>query len=103
MRRVRRRRRRSPRRRRRRSQQARRAWRFASWPEAVADAPDGLDEPRVGRVGLELGPQPADVDGDGRGVEVEAVLPDVFHQLVAGECLSWMSGEEQQKLELELG
>ena len=39
--------------------------------QPVADAPDRLDEARLGRVVAELGAQAADVDGDGAGVVEE--------------------------------
>ena len=50
--------------------------RRCSWLEAVADAPHRLDVARLRRIGLDLGAQAADVDGDRRGVGVERVLPD---------------------------
>ena len=51
---------------------------------------------------LELGAQPADVDGDRRGVGVERVPPHVVHQLVARERAARVAGEEQQQVELAL-
>ena len=43
------------------------------------------------------------MDGDRRGVGVERVAPDEVHELVAGERLAGVAGEEQQQLELALG
>jgi hypothetical protein len=49
----------------------------------VADPPHGLDVARLGGVVLDFRAKPADVDGDGRCVCVEGVLPDRMHQLIA--------------------
>src|SRR5215210_7126266 len=71
--------------------------------EAVANAPDGLDEPRPARIRFDLRPQAANVDGHGRGVAVEGVLPHGVHEVVARENLPGVTGQEQQEVELPLG
>ena len=49
---------------------------------------------------LDLLPQPPHVHGDGAGVERGLVAPDPAHQLVAGEDLARMAGEEPEQVEL---
>ena len=71
--------------------------------QPVADAPDRLDEARLGGVVAELGAQAADVDGDGAGVVEEGEVPDRLHQLVAREDLAGVSGEVGEQVELALG
>src|SRR6202012_5724093 len=74
--------------------------RHPSWLEPVADAPDRLDEARFGGVVVELGAQPADVDGDGRGVVEPGLAPDRLHHLVGGEDAAGGLGEEREQVQL---
>ena len=68
-------------------------------PQDVADAPDGLQEPRVRRVLLDVAPQPVDVDIDRAGLAGVVVAPDAFQQLVAAEHLAGVAQQERQQLE----
>ena len=79
---------------------ARRRARRRSWREPVADAPDGLQGPRLRRVVLDLLAQPPDMDGDRAGVERGRVAPDASHELVAREDPARMAGEEPEQVEL---
>src|SRR5581483_9422248 len=71
-----------------------------SWVEPVADAPDGVQVKGPARVGFDLFPQAPHVDGHRSGVDCRLVAPDARHQLVAGEHVARMGGEEPAELEL---
>src|SRR5207247_2853038 len=77
--------------------------RARSWIQAVADAPDGAQVLGPARVGLDLLPQPSHVDGHRAGVDGRLVAPDAGHQLVAGEAVAGVRGEEPEQLELLRG
>ena len=54
----------------------------------------------MGGILLDLLAQTADVDGDGAGVERRRVAPDPIHELLAGEDLLRVAGEEPEQVEL---
>ena len=66
---------------------------------AVADPPHGHQPRRAGRVGLDLLPQPADVDGD-RRVVAEGPAPHLGEQLLPGERPARVADQEPQQVEL---
>src|SRR5690606_14218241 len=66
--------------------------------EAIANAPDRHDVARVGRVFLDLLPQSPDVHGD--GMPVAELAPEPLEELLAGEDLAWVLGEELEQIEL---
>ena len=66
--------------------------------QPVADAPDGLQELRAGRVVLELFADAADVDGDGDVVAHRLENPDHLIQILPAEHLPRVAHEKQQKL-----
>src|SRR2546423_4798068 len=68
--------------------------------EPVADRPHGLDQP--GSLLPELGPKTADVDVDGPCPAVVLVPPDARQELLAGEHLARVGGEEPQELVLHV-
>ena len=68
--------------------------------EAVAHAPDRLDQARRCGVGLDLRPQPLDGDIDEARVAQVVVAPDPLEQLLTAEHLAPVAGERQQQLEL---
>src|SRR5205085_3493101 len=70
--------------------------------EAVAHAPHRLQVGGVTGVGLELLAEAADVHGD-RGAVGDLETPDVVEELLAGEDLARVPGEERQQVELERG
>ena len=70
--------------------------------QPVARTAHGPDESRVGRVGLDLLPQPTDVHRDRRGV-TEVPTPHPAQQLLLAERLAGVGGEEGQQVELPRG
>ena len=84
-----------------------RVWRLHAYlspaiTEAVADTVDGLDDTRVGGVGLDLAAQVANVGVDGAIVPSHArVAVDAFQQLLAAEGLARMLREGGQQFELD--
>src|SRR5262249_40169854 len=81
----------------------RRRGRAGSWIEAVADAPDRVQVERPARIGFDLLAQPPHVDGHRARVDCPLVAPDAGHQLVPGEDVAGMRGEEPEQLELLRG
>src|SRR2546421_5779734 len=72
----------------------------AGLAEPVTDRPHRLDQPAP--LFAELGPQPADVDVDGPCPAVVLVSPHTRQQLLAGEHLAGVGGEEPQELVLHI-
>src|SRR5690349_6408444 len=68
----------------------------------VADAPHGQDALRLGRVVLDLFPEPSHVDGDGRLV-AERPAPHVLEQFGAAEDPAGVMHEEDEQVELPYG
>src|SRR5689334_2847123 len=68
-------------------------------PELVTQASHGQDVSRLVRVGLDLAPEPADVDVDEPLVAV-LILPDEAQQLLPREHVSPMLHQLGQQLEL---
>src|SRR5262245_24774731 len=66
----------------------------------IPHAPNRLQKYRVGRVGLNLLPQPADMHGDGAHVAGEGVTPHIVEQLLAGEYLAGIAHQKLQQIEL---
>src|SRR6478752_7502237 len=71
--------------------------------ELVADAAYGEDELGVLGVALDLLAEVGDVDVTGSLVAVELGLPQLLHDLGAGEDLAGAADEEAQELELRAG
>src|ERR1044072_8573087 len=71
--------------------------------ELVADAAYGADELGVLGVALDLLAQVRDVDVAGALVAVELGLPELVHDLAAGEDLSGAADQEAEQLELGAG
>jgi hypothetical protein len=65
--------------------------------EAVSHAPYRGDEGR----GVELGPQPSDVDVDGALAGHGRVAPHALQQLAAGEDPARVQAEVEQQVELD--
>ena len=72
-------------------------------PGACSPGPHGDDVARVGRVGLDLRAQPADVDVDEATVTEVAVAPDALEQHLAAEHPTGALGQLHQHAELGLG
>ena len=68
--------------------------------DLVAGAPHGQDEARLGRVFLDLGPQPLDRHVDEPRVAQEVVAPHLVEQGLAGEDLAGSARERRQQPEL---
>src|SRR5690242_1656656 len=68
----------------------------------VPDAPDGQDPLRLGRVVLDLFPEPSHVDGHGRLV-TERPAPDVLEEFGAAEDPAGVTHEEHEQIELPYG
>ena len=68
----------------------------------VAGSADGEHERGIGRVALELLPQPAYVHGHRRRV-TEVPAPDPAQQLLLAEGLARVAGQEGQQVELPRG
>ena len=68
--------------------------------ELVAEAADGHDVPGLGRVGLDLGPQPLDVHVQGLGVAHVVSAPDPVDELHPGQHPVGVAQQHLQQLEL---
>src|SRR4029453_15049970 len=83
-----------------------RAWtrqrrvRSGSRDQPVADSPYRLEVTRLGRLVLDLLPEPAHMHGDGPRVQNRLVPPDARHQLVPREHTPRMAREEPEEIEL---
>src|SRR3712207_2944172 len=71
--------------------------------ELVADAPNGLQVTRMGRIGLYLLAQAPDVDRHRAGLGGEGVIPDGLHKLVAGVDAARTPGQVVEEVELPGG
>ena len=71
--------------------------------QSVAEAAGGDDVAGVGRVGLDLGAQPADVDVDQAAVAEVAVAPDPVEQVLAAEDPAGVERQLDEQPELGLG
>ena len=67
--------------------------------ELIANAPDGQEAARDARVEFNFFAQAADVDGDGTWVNIIGQPPDIFKELVAGEDLARVAGEQHEQIE----
>src|SRR5580692_5087026 len=68
--------------------------------EAVPDARDGEDVARLGRVGLDLAAQVANVDVDHPGLDGVLVAPYRAEDPLAGEHLPCVGGQIREEIEL---
>src|SRR6185436_12710652 len=73
------------------------------WVVLIANAAHGQDQLRLLRVALDLLAQVRDVDVAGALVAIELGLPQLLHDLGAGENLARAGDEEAQQLELRAG
>src|SRR5205823_13955043 len=71
--------------------------------EAVADAANGDDQPRLVRIALELLAQVPDVHVDRAGLAVGGVAPELLEQHLTAEHAARSLGDRPQDLELALG
>src|SRR5262249_28052716 len=71
--------------------------------ELVADAAHGDDQLRALGIALDLLTEVGDVDVAGALVAVELGLPELLHDLAAGEDLAGAADEQAQQLELRAG
>src|SRR5262245_47245888 len=72
-------------------------------PEPVPEAPHGLDVAGLGRVGLDLRPQPLHARVHQPGIPQVVVFPHQIEQLLPGEHLPRRGGQHQQQPQLGWG